>query len=275
MERRTRVLATYYRNNVLRCWRCPRSWPAAFLAMPSCGEHIQALWRGPHLPVCGRRAVPALDRGGGAGGRRAVLAALAQRGLVESDGAGLWTVRRRARGGHGSSRSWPRSRCRRGALYLAIALLIRAAAGRSRKRPWRSAASSWHSADAAVWLQTRPILRPRAVRQFINLLRARTVLSVDATATWCSTSCGASRDGIVEQIRHSILQVTHGYRREAEAYAARATRNAAGQQREHQAVDHGDHGHGQLRRYPDGRLRERHREAHEAANRVHAKTRPG
>jgi len=146
-----------------------------------------------------------------------VLAALAQRGLVESDGVGLWR-----RPAPSSAAAMQLSLLAQVTLqtveryYLAIALLIRAGSGAITQKALEERWPAHGAAHDVLYGFNSPEFFDRALfGNFINLLRARAVLSVDAGGhlQFDAVLVRVAEDAEIvlsEQIRHSILQVTHG-----------------------------------------------------------------
>ena len=147
----------------------------------------------------------------------AVLAALAQCGLLESDGAGLWR-----RPAPSSAAAMQLSLLAQVTLqtveryYLAIALLIRAGSGAITQKALEERCQMMAQRMTLLYGFNSPEFFDRALfGSFINLLRAREVLSVDAAGllVFDAVLVRVAEDAEIvlsEQIRHSILQVTHG-----------------------------------------------------------------
>jgi hypothetical protein len=124
--------------------------------MPRCdGRHPAP--RLADLPLRGRRAVPALERGGAAGGRRCDAAGPRAPGVLEPvDGGLAWR-----RPPPTSHRAVQLSLLAQSTIqtieryYLAIALLLQAGSGALTAKGWPSAASSWRSASPCSTASTR------------------------------------------------------------------------------------------------------------------------
>ncbi len=211
------VLATYYRNNVLHLFAVPSLVACAFLNNPAMRhEDIQRLvWRVyPYIraELCLRwreEELPGVVDG--------VLAALAQQGLLErSADDGLW---RRPR--TGSAEAVRLSVLAQATIqtieryYLAIALLLRS--GPSTLSPDALEKSCVAMAQRMTMLYglAAPEFFDRAMfRDFIDLLRSRGVIRQDGEGrlTYDDALLAVAEDARIvlsEQIRNSILQVTH------------------------------------------------------------------
>jgi glycerol-3-phosphate O-acyltransferase len=217
MDERNAVLATYYRNNVLHLFAMPSLVACAFLNNPAMRhEDIQRLlwrvypyaraelnmrWREEELP----------------GVVDGVLAALEQQGLLVRDpGGGLWR-----RSTTGSAESVSLSVLAQATIqsieryYLAIALLLRA--GRSALTPeaLEQRCVSMAQRMSMLYGLAAPEFFDRAMfRDFIDLLRQRGVVRLDGGGRLdyddaLLTVAEDARIVLSEQIRNSILQVTH------------------------------------------------------------------
>jgi glycerol-3-phosphate O-acyltransferase len=217
MDERNAVLATYYRNNVLHLFAIPSLVACAFLANPAMRhEDIQRLlwrvypyaraelnlrWREEELP----------------GVVDGVLAALAQQGLLLRDaGGGLWR-----RPMTGSAEAVSLSVLAQATIqsveryYLAIALLLRA--GRAALTPdsLEQRCVAMAQRMSMLYGLAAPEFFDRAMfRDFIDLLRQRGVVRVDGEGRLdfddaLLTVADDARIVLSEQIRNSILQVTH------------------------------------------------------------------
>jgi len=145
------------------------------------------------------------------------LAALEQCQLLESDGAGRWR-----RPAPSSSAAMELSLLAQATLqtieryYLAIALLIRAGSGAVTQKALEEQCQLMAQRMTLLYGFNSPEFFDRALfGSFINLLRTRAVLSTDAAGrlVFDEVLVAVAHDAEIvlsEQIRHSILQVTHG-----------------------------------------------------------------
>jgi glycerol-3-phosphate O-acyltransferase len=217
MDERNAVLATYYRNNVLHLFAMPSLVACAFLnnsamrhediqrllwrVYPYVRAELNLQWREDELP----------------GVVDGVLAELARQGLLERDADGaLW--RRSTTGTAEAVRLSVLAQATIQTIeryYLAIALLLRA--GRSTVTPETLEQRCVAMAQRMSMLYglAAPEFFDRAMfRDFIDLLRQRGVVRLDGDGrlTYDDALLAVAQDARVvlsEQIRNSILQVTH------------------------------------------------------------------
>jgi glycerol-3-phosphate O-acyltransferase len=217
MDERNAVLATYYRNNVLHLFAMPSLVACAFLNNSAMRhEDIQRLlWRVyPYVraELCLRwreEELPGVVDG--------VLAALARRGLLERDGEGsVW--RRTTTGSAEAVRLSVLAQATIQTVeryYLAIALLLRS--GRSTLTPdaLEQRCVAMAQRMSMLYGLAAPEFFDKAMfRDFIDLLRQRGVIRLDGEGrlTYDDALLAVAQDARVvlsEQIRNSILQVTH------------------------------------------------------------------
>jgi len=211
------VLATYYRNNVLHLVALPSLVACCFIGnaalriediqrfgsrvYPYVASELQLRWVEAELP----------------GVIEAVLSALASVGLLETDGSGVW--RRPAPTSAGAlqlsllAQSMVQTLER---YYLAIALLIRAGSNAITQKALEERCQLMAQRMSLLYGFNSPEFFDRALfGNFIDLLRERGVLRVGEQGNLAFDDVllrVASDAEIVlsEQIRHSILQVTHG-----------------------------------------------------------------
>jgi glycerol-3-phosphate O-acyltransferase len=217
MDERNAVLATYYRNNVLHLFAMPSLVACAFLnnsamrhediqrllwrVYPYVRAELNLRWREDELP----------------GVVDGVLAELARQGLLARDADGaLWR-----RSPTGTSEAVRLSVLAQATIqtieryYLAIALLLRA--GRSALTPETLEQRCVAMAQRMSMLYglAAPEFFDKAMfRDFIDLLRQRGVVRLDGDGrlTYDDALLAVAQDARIvlsEQIRNSILQVTH------------------------------------------------------------------
>ncbi len=145
-----------------------------------------------------------------------VLAALAHCGLLEAVGDGTWR-----RPAPSSTAALELSLLAQATVqtieryYLAIALLIRAGSGEITQKALEERCQLMAQRMTLLYGFNSPEFFDRALfGSFINLLRTRTVLRIDAASRllFDEVLIEVARDAEIvlsEQIRHSILQVTH------------------------------------------------------------------
>jgi glycerol-3-phosphate O-acyltransferase len=212
------VLSAYYRNNVLHAFALPSLIACAFLNNPAIRtEDIQRLsWRiypyiaqelFLHWPEA--RLETVVDE---------VLQTFATLGLLEPSADR--TVWRRPR--TGTTEAVQLSALAHATLevieryYLAIALLLHAGPGRITQEALESRCHQMASRMALLYELRSPEFFDRALfRQFLDLLRERDVIRVgaDGQLEYDQELLAVAADAqlvLSEQIRHSILQVTHG-----------------------------------------------------------------
>jgi glycerol-3-phosphate O-acyltransferase len=217
MEERNAVLATYYRNNVLHLFAMPSLVACAFLNNSAMRhEDIQRLlWRVyPYVraELCLRwrdDELPGVVDG--------VLAALAKLGLLKRDADGaVW--RRSETGSAEAVRLSVLAQATIQAVeryYLAIALLLRA--GRSTLTPEaleQRCVAMAQRMSMLYGLAAPEFFDKTMFRDFLELLRQRGVIRADGDGklTFDDALVAVADDARVvlsEQIRNSILQVTH------------------------------------------------------------------
>ena len=217
MDEKNAVLATYYRNNVLHLFAMPSLVACAFLNNAAMRhEDIQRLvWRVyPYVraELCLRwreEEVPGVVDG--------VLAALAAQGLLESGEDG--TVWRRPP--TGSAEAVRLSVLAQATIqtveryYLAIALLLRAGNGALAPDALEQRCVAMAQRMSMLYGLAAPEFFDRAMfRDFIDLLRERGVVRLDGGGklTFDDALLAVADDARIvlsEQIRNSILQVTH------------------------------------------------------------------
>ena len=217
MDEKNAVLATYYRNNVLHLFAMPSLVACAFLNNPAMRhEDIQRLvWRVyPYIraELCLRwreEELPGVVDG--------VLAALAAQGLLESgEGGSVWR-----RPTTGSAEAVRLSVLAQATIqtveryYLAIALLLRAGRGALAPDALEQRCVAMAQRMSMLYGLAAPEFFDKAMfRDFIDLLRARGVVRLDGDGklTYDEALLAVADDARIvlsEQIRNSILQVTH------------------------------------------------------------------
>jgi glycerol-3-phosphate O-acyltransferase len=217
MDERNAVLATYYRNNVLHLFAMPSLVACAFLNNSAMRhEDIQRLlWRVyPYVraELCLRwreEELPGVVDG--------VLAALEQQGLLKRDADG--TVWRRST--TGSAEAVRLSVLAQATIqtveryYLAIALLLRAGNSTLTPEALEQRCVAMAQRMSMLYGLAAPEFFDKAMfRDFIDLLRQRGVIRLDGEGrlTHDDALLAVAQDARVvlsEQIRNSILQVTH------------------------------------------------------------------
>jgi glycerol-3-phosphate O-acyltransferase len=211
------VLATYYRNNVLHLVALPSLVACCFIAnaelrtediqrfagriYPYVAEELFLRWPEEQLPAV-------IDQ---------VLAALAQCGLLEPGDAGRWR-----RPAPTSIAAMQLSLLAQATVqiieryYLAVALLIRAGSGQITQKVLEERCQLMAQRITLLYGFNSPEFFDRALfGNFISLLRERAVLRGDAQSrlVFDEVLVRVAQDAEIvlsEQIRHSILQVTHG-----------------------------------------------------------------
>ncbi len=211
------VLSAYYRNNILHLYALPSLIACAFLNNPAIPTaDIQRLaWRiypyiaqelFLHWPEAALPAV--VDE---------VLATFGALGLLEpSADRGVWR-----RPATGTTQAVQLSVLAHGTLevieryYLAIALLLRAGPGLITQDALESQCQQMASRMSLLYELRSPEFFDRTLfRQFLDLLRARDVIRVEpgGCLAYDEELLAVAADAqlvLSEQIRHSILQVTH------------------------------------------------------------------
>jgi glycerol-3-phosphate O-acyltransferase len=211
------VLATYYRNNVLHLLALPSLVACCFLG--------NAMLRLEDIQRFGSRVYPYVaaelflrwSEAEVAAQFERVLAALAQCGLLEDVGGGLW---RRPPPSSASAMqlSWLAQATIQTVerYYLAIASLIRAGSGAITQKALEERCQLMAQRMTLLHGFNSPEFFDRALfGSFIDHLRERAVLRVGAAGCleFDEVLLRVAEDAEVvlsEQIRHSILQVTHG-----------------------------------------------------------------
>ena len=211
------VLATYYRNNVLHLVALPSLVACCFIAnaelrtadiqrfarrvYPYIAAELSLRWREDEVPAIIQQ----------------VLAALAQIGLLETVADESWR-----RPAPSSPASMELSLLAQATLqtieryYLAIALLVRAGSGAVSQKALEQRCQLMAQRMTLLYGFNSPEFFDRALfGSFITLLRSRGVLRLDAQGclAFDRVLVEVARDAEIvlsEQIRHSILQVTHG-----------------------------------------------------------------
>ena len=217
MEERNAVLATYYRNNVLHLFAMPSLVACAFLNNPAMRhEDIQRLvWRVyPYVraELCLRwreEELPGVVDG--------VLAALEKQGLLERDADGaVWR-----RSTTGSAEAVRLSVLAQATIqtieryYLAIALLLRSGRSMLTTDALEQRCVAMAQRMSMLYGLAAPEFFDRTMfRDFIDLLRQRGVIRLDGDGrlTFDDALLAVAEDARIvlsEQIRNSILQVTH------------------------------------------------------------------
>jgi glycerol-3-phosphate O-acyltransferase len=217
MDERNAVLATYYRNNVLHLFAMPSLVACAFLNNAAMRhEDIQRLMQRvyPYVraELCLRWREDELP-----GVVDGVLAALAQLGLLSRDPDGaLWR-----RSTTGSAEAVRLSVLAQATIqtieryYLAIALLLRAGRGALSPEALEQRCVAMAQRMSMLYGLAAPEFFDRAMfRDFIELLRQRGVIRLDADGRldYGDALLAVAQDARIvlsEQIRNSILQVTH------------------------------------------------------------------
>ena len=211
------VLATYYRNNVLHLLAMPSLMACCFIANTELrGEDIRRFASRIYPYVAeelflrwGEAEVPGVVD--------SVLTALAQCGLLEAVGNGSWR-----RPPPSSVAAMELSLLAQVTVqiieryYLAVALLIRAGSGAITQKALEEHCQLMAQRMTLLYGFNSPEFFDRALfGSFIKLLRTRAVLRMDEAGrlVFDGVLIEVARDAEIvlsEQIRHSILQVTHG-----------------------------------------------------------------
>jgi glycerol-3-phosphate O-acyltransferase len=217
MDEKNAVLATYYRNNVLHLFAMPSLVACAFLNNPSMRhEDIQRLvWRVyPYVRAelnlrWREEELPGVVDG--------VLAALAQQGLLERDAGGAaW--RRPTTGSEEAVRLSVLAQATIQTIeryYLAIALLLRSGTGMLTPDALEQRCVAMAQRMSMLYGLAAPEFFDKAMfRDFLDLLRQRGVIRLDGNGklTFDEALLAVADDARIvlsEQIRNSILQVTH------------------------------------------------------------------
>jgi len=218
MSAEAAVLATYYRNNVLHLLAMPSLIACGFLSNPAMRvEDLQrlALRIYPYIAAelflqWSEEEIPKVVE--------QTLAALSELGLLQSDPSGqLWQ-----RPEPTSAAAIQLSFLAQSTVqtieryYLAIALLIRAGSGEITQKTLEERCQLMAQRMTLLYGLNSPEFFDRPLfESFIDLLRARGVLAADnqGRLRFDDVLMRVAADAQVvlsEQIRHSILQVTHG-----------------------------------------------------------------
>ena len=217
MDEKNAVLATYYRNNVLHLFAMPSLVACAFLnnavmrhediqrllwrVYPYMRAELNLRWREEELP----------------GVVDGVLAALEKLGLLERSADGS-TWRRSTTGSAEAVRLSVLAQATVQAIeryYLAIALLLRAGPGALTPEALEQRCVAMAQRMSMLYGLAAPEFFDKAMfRDFIDLLRQRGVVRQDGEGklTYDDALIAVAEDARVvlsEQIRNSILQVTH------------------------------------------------------------------
>jgi glycerol-3-phosphate O-acyltransferase len=211
------VLATYYRNNVLHLVALPSLVACCFLGNAALRtEDIERFGSRIYPYVAAELFLRWPEAEVGAQMRR-VLEALAQCGLLEADGSGVWR-----RPPPTSAAAMQLSQLAQSTIqiieryYLAIASLIRAGSGAISQKALEERCQLMAQRMTLLHGFNSPEFFDRALfGSFIDLLRERAVLRVNEAGCleFDDVLLRVAEDAEIvlsEQIRHSILQVTHG-----------------------------------------------------------------
>jgi glycerol-3-phosphate O-acyltransferase len=211
------VLATYYRNNVLHLVALPSLVACCFLGNAALRlEEIQRFGNRIYPYVAAELFLRWSEAEVSAEFAR-VLTALAQCGLIEDAGGGLWR-----RPPPSSAAAMQLSWLAQATIqtieryYLAIASLIRAGSGTITQKALEERCQLMAQRMTLLHGFNSPEFFDRALfGSFIDHLRERAVLSTDAAGClkFDAVLVRVAEDAEIvlsEQIRHSILQVTHG-----------------------------------------------------------------
>jgi glycerol-3-phosphate O-acyltransferase len=218
MSQESAVLATYFRNNVLHLFALPSLVACAFTSNERIAtEDIQRLaWR--IYPYVAQELFLRWSESELPGVIDGVLACLAGHGLIEADAvAGFWR------------RPWPSSsKAMQLSLlaqvtiqtteryYLAVAQLVKAGSGQISQAALEERCQLTAQRIGVLYGLNSPEFFDRSMfGNFIGLLRARGVVRVGAGGNleFDEVLLRVAQDAqfvLSEQLRHSILQVTHG-----------------------------------------------------------------
>ena len=212
------VLSAYYRNNILHLYALPSLIACAFLNNPAIRtEDVQRLaWRiYPYIAQELFLRWPEQELPAAVDGVLGTFAALGL--LVPTADGGVWQ-----RPAIGSTQSVQLSLLAHATLevieryYLAIALLLRAGPGVISQEALESRCQLTASRMSLLYELRSPEFFDRALfRQFLDLLRDREVIRTgsDGLLAYDEELLAVAADAqlvLSEQIRHSVLQVTHG-----------------------------------------------------------------
>ena len=211
------VLATYYRNNVLHLVALPSLAACCFIANTEFSTADIQRFAGRIYPYIAAELSLRWSEEEIAGVMDQVLAALAQCGLLEAGSGANWR-----RPAPSSAAAMELSLLAQATVqtieryYLAIALLERAGSGEITQKALEERCQLMAQRMTLQYGFNSPEFFDRALfGSFISLLRSRGVLRVDAAGhlAFDAVLVAVARDAEIvlsEQIRHSILQVTHG-----------------------------------------------------------------
>ncbi|HEY6451888.1 MAG TPA: glycerol-3-phosphate 1-O-acyltransferase PlsB [Steroidobacteraceae bacterium] len=210
------VLATYTRNNVLHLFAMPSLIACCFLSNAAMAtEDVQRL-AGRIYPYIAAELFLRWTEAELADVVADTLQALAGLGMLETDGAGLWR-----RPGPNSLAAMQLSLLAQTTVatveryYLAIALLIGAGSGQIGQAALEERCQLMAQRMTMLYGFNSPEFFDRTLfENFIDLLRSRGVVQVDGSGrlVFDETLVRVAADAqlvLSEQIRHSILQVTH------------------------------------------------------------------
>ena len=210
------VLATYYRNNVLHLLAIPSLMACCFIANAELRSADIERFAGRIYPYVAEELFLRWGEDQVPGVVASALAALAQCGLLETVGDGAWR-----RPPPSSVAAMELSLLAQATVqiieryYLAIALLIRAGSGAITQKALEERCQLMAQRMTLLYGFNSPEFFDRALfGSFINLLRTRAVLRIDEASrlVFDEVLIDVARDAEIvlsEQIRHSILQVTH------------------------------------------------------------------
>ena len=210
------VLATYYRNNVLHLLAIPSLMACCFIANAELRSADIERFAGRIYPYVAEELFLRWGEDQVPGVVDSALAALAQCGLLETVGDGAWR-----RPPPSSVAAMELSLLAQATVqiieryYLAIALLIRAGSGAITQKALEERCQLMAQRMTLLYGFNSPEFFDRALfGSFINLLRTRAVLRIDEASrlVFDEVLIEVARDAEIvlsEQIRHSILQVTH------------------------------------------------------------------
>ena len=210
------VLATYYRNNVLHLLAIPSLMACCFIANAELRSADIERFAGRIYPYVAEELFLRWGEDQVPGVVHSALAALAQCGLLETVGDGAWR-----RPPPSSVAAMELSLLAQATVqiieryYLAIALLIRAGSGAITQKALEERCQLMAQRMTLLYGFNSPEFFDRALfGSFINLLRTRAVLRIDEASrlVFDEVLIDVARDAEIvlsEQIRHSILQVTH------------------------------------------------------------------
>jgi glycerol-3-phosphate O-acyltransferase len=211
------VLATYYRNNVLHLVALPSLVACCFIANTELATEDIQRFAGRIYPYIAAELSLRWREEEVAGVIGTVLAALAHCGLLEQSGEGRWR-----RPAPSAAEAMELSLLAQSTIqtieryYLVIALLERAGSGHFSPKALEERCQLMAQRMTLLHGFNSPEFFDRALfGSFISLLRSRGVLRVDSAGclAFDEVLVAVARDAEIvlsEQIRHSILQVTHG-----------------------------------------------------------------